>query len=60
MDPSAVYSLFEELKQKMNDLNKNATPNRQTDPSTNSDEIISLIEELKVQISQQRFSPGAN
>ena len=57
MDSSAVYALFEELKQKIDELVKNGTPGGQMDSSTNSDEIISLIEELKVQINQQQFSP---
>ena len=57
MDSSAVYTLFEELKQKIEELDKNAIPNEQVDLIVNSDEIISLIEELKVQANQQRFSP---
>jgi hypothetical protein len=57
MDSSAVYTLFEELKQKIDELGKNGTVGGQMDSSTNSDEIISLIEELKVQINQQQFSP---
>jgi hypothetical protein len=57
MDSSAVYALFEELKQKIDELGKNETPSGQMDSSTNSDEIISLIEDLKVQINQQQFSP---
>jgi len=57
MDSSAVYALFEELKQEIEELDKNATPIDQTDSTVNSDEIISLIEELKVLINQQRFSP---
>ena len=57
IDSSAVYTLFEELKQKIDELGKNETPGGQMDPSTNSDEITSLIEELKVQINQQQFSP---
>ncbi|MBW8332164.1 MAG: hypothetical protein K0M40_09105 [Prolixibacteraceae bacterium] len=57
MDSSAVYTLFEELKQKIDELGKNGTPGGQMDSSTNSDEIISLIGELKVQINQQQFSP---
>ena len=57
MDSSAVYALFEELNQKIDELGKNGTAGGQMDSSTNSDEIISLIEELKVQINQQQFSP---
>lgn len=58
MDSSAVYALFEELKQKIEELSKNATSNGQTRSTEYSDEILSLIEELKVQTNQQqRFSP---
>jgi hypothetical protein len=57
MDSSAVYTLFEELKQKIDELDKNAITDDQTDSTENSEEIISLIEELKVLINQQRFSP---
>ena len=57
MDSSAVYTLFEELKQKIEELDKNATSNGQTGSTKYSDDILSLIEELKVQANQQRFSP---
>ncbi len=57
MDSSAVYTLFEELKQKIEELDKNATSNGQTGSTKYSDEIISRIAELKVQANQQRFSP---
>ena len=56
MDSSAVYALFEELKQKIDELGKNETPIGQIVSSANSNEIISLIEELKVQINQKQFS----
>jgi hypothetical protein len=58
MDSSAVYALFEELKQKIDEQGSYATPNGQTNSTVNSDEIISLIEELKVQINQSQFSEG--
>jgi hypothetical protein len=57
MDSSAVYALFEELKEKINELDKNATPDNRTDSTFDIDVIISLIEEMKVQINQQQFSP---
>lgn len=57
MDSSAVYALFEELKQKIEELDKNTASNGQTGSTEYSDEILSLIEELKVQANQQRFSP---
>lgn len=56
MDSSAVYALFEELKQKINELDKNATPDDQADSTVNSEEFISLIEELKVKLNQPQFS----
>ncbi len=56
MDSSAVYTLFEELKQKIDELDKNATPIDQTDSTVNSEELISLIEELKVKLNQPQFS----
>lgn len=56
MDSSAVYTLFEELKQKIEELDKNATPDDQTDSTVNSEELISLIEELKVKLNQPQFS----
>lgn len=56
MDSSAVYALFEELKQKIDELDKNATPDDQTDSTVNLDELISLIEELKVKLNQPQFS----
>lgn len=57
MDSSAVYALFEELKQKIDELDKNATPDSQTNSTFDIEELISLIEELKVKLNQQRFSP---
>lgn len=56
MDSSAVYALFEELKQKIDELNKNATPDDQTDSTVNSEELISLIEVLKAKLNQPQFS----
>ena len=56
MDSSAVYTLFEELKQKIDETNKNAITDDQTDSTVNSEELISLIEELKVKLNQPQFS----
>ncbi|WP_318350777.1 hypothetical protein [Aquipluma nitroreducens] len=54
MDSSAVYTLFEELKQKIDEQSQRArhNTNSQTDSTSDSDEIISLIEDLKVRINQ--------
>lgn len=56
MDSSAVYALFEELKQKIDELDKNSIPDDQTNSTGNSEELISLIEELKVKLNQPQFS----
>lgn len=59
MDSSAVYTLFEELKQKIDKQSQRArhNTNSQTDSTSDSDQIISLIEDLKVRINQQQFTP---
>lgn len=56
MDSSAVYALFEELKHKIDELKKNAITDDQTDSTVNSDELLSLIEDLKVKLNQPQFS----
>lgn len=56
MDSSAVYALFEELKQKIDELDKNAVSDGQTDSTEYSEELISLIGELKVKLNQPQFS----
>ena len=56
IDSSAVYALFEELKQKIDESGNNAIPDNQTDLTFDIDEIILLIEDLKVHINQQQFS----
>lgn len=57
MDSLAVYALFEELKQKIEELDNITTSDGQAGSTEYSDEILALIEELKVQANQQRFSP---
>lgn len=58
MDSSAVYTLFEELKQKIDELGKRATPINQANSTSDPEELISLIEALQSQIKQkQQFSP---
>ena len=56
MDSSAVYVLFEELKQKIDELDKNAVSDGQTDLTFDADEFRILIEELKVKLNQPQFS----
>ena len=57
MDSSAVYTLFEELKQKIEERDNITTSDGHAGSTEYSDEILALIEELKVQANQQRFSP---
>ena len=57
MDSSAVYALFEELKQKIDKLGKKPIPDNQVDSTSDPQELISLIEALQIQIKQQQFSP---
>lgn len=47
MDASAVYALFEELKQKIVEQGKRADQPVQGDSTVNSAEITTLIEKLQ-------------
>ena len=57
MDSSAVYTLFEDLKQKIDELGKRAIPINQANSPSDSEELISLIEDLQNRINQQQFTP---
>lgn len=57
MDSSAVYTLFEDLKQKIDELGKRAIPINQANSTSDSEELISLIEDLQNRINQQQFTP---
>ncbi|HEY5590180.1 MAG TPA: hypothetical protein VIK55_04100 [Paludibacter sp.] len=57
MDSSAVYTLFEELKQKINELGKKTIQDNQADSTSDPEKLNSLIEDLQIQIKQQQFSP---
>jgi len=57
MDSSAVYTLFEELKQKIDELGKKKIPDNQAVSTSDSEELISLIEDLQIRINQQQFTP---
>jgi hypothetical protein len=57
MDSSAVYGLFEELKQKVDEIGKKTIPDNQTDSTSDPEELISLIEDLQIRINQQQFTP---
>jgi len=57
MDSSAVYDLFEELKQKVDEMGKKTIPDNQTDSTSDPEELISLVEDLRIRINQQQFTP---
>ena len=58
MDSSAVYTLFDELKQKIDKLGKMPIPDNQANSTFDLEELISLTEDLQIQIKQQQqFSP---
>lgn len=57
MDASAVYALFEELKQKITELSKKETNPAQTESTANSAEITALIKELQKVTAQKQFTP---
>ena len=57
MDSSAVYTLFEELKQKIEERDNRATPINQANSTSDPEELISLIEDLQIKINQQQFTP---
>lgn len=57
MDSSAVYALFEEIKQKIVEQGKRADQPAQVDSTVNSAEITTLIEKLQETIDQKQFTP---
>lgn len=57
MDSSAVYTLFEEIKQKIDELSKKSIPDNQANSTFDPEELISLIEDLQIRINQQQFTP---
>ena len=57
MDSVAVYTLFEELKQKIDELGKKSIPDNKANSPSDSEELISLIEDLQISIIQQQFTP---
>jgi len=58
MDSSAVYGLFEELKQRIDELGKKATPNYQANLTFDPSELVKLIDDLRYHANQRQFSPG--
>ncbi|MDX9906736.1 MAG: hypothetical protein RBS55_09145 [Bacteroidales bacterium] len=56
MDASTVYALFEELKQKIAELDSKTVPNVQADP-VHPGEMTALVEELRTLTGQKQFTP---
>ncbi len=56
MNSSAVYALFEEIKQKITELENKATQNVQTNSVVNTSEISALIEEIRNFSNQKQFT----
>lgn len=57
IDSSAVYALFEELKQKIDELGKKAKPKDQADSTIETVELATLIDALRDHANQQQFTP---
>ncbi len=56
MDSSAVYALFEELKQKIEQLGNVGISDSQTNSNLDSQEIVVLMHELRNRVNQRQFS----
>lgn len=57
MDSSAVYALFEELKQKIERLSKGGISDNQINTNFDTEEIVVLINEILTRVNQKQFSP---
>ncbi len=57
MDTSAVYTLFEELKQKIVELSKQTPQPVQADLGIDTDRLTVLLEELRTLASHKQFTP---
>ncbi len=57
MDSSTVYTLFEELKQKIEQLSKGGISDNQAKSNIDTEEIVVLMHELRNRVNQKRFSP---
>jgi len=57
MDASTVYALFEELKQKIEQLSKCGISDNQAMSNLDTEEIVALMHELHTCINQRQFSP---
>ena len=57
MDASTVYALFEELKQKIEQLSKCGISDNQAMSNLDTEEIVLLMNELRDGVSLKQFSP---
>jgi len=57
MNSSAVYELFEELKQKIVELEKKTPLEAQADKASHAEKIETLVEELRTFSAQRQFTP---
>jgi len=57
MNSSAVYELFEELKQKIMELERKTTLEVQADTASHAERIETLVEELRTFAAQRQFAP---
>ncbi len=57
MDSSAVYALFEELKQRIVELNSKTAQSVQPNSTIDTREITALLEELRILAGQKQFTP---
>lgn len=57
MDSSAVYALFEEIKEKIEKLSKGGISVNQTNSNFDAEEIVVLINEILTRVNQKQFSP---
>ena len=57
MNSSAVYELFEELKQKIMELERKTSLEVQADTASHADEIETLMEKLRTFAAQRQFTP---
>jgi len=57
MDSSTVFALFEELKQKIDELGKRTVANNQTNSNFDFEELTVSINELRFLANQKQFTP---
>jgi len=57
MDSSAVYAMFEELKQKIEQLSRGGISDNQAMSNLDTEEIVVLMNELRNGVSLNQFSP---